>query len=310
MTSTSKRRSPILATLAAASIAWALVDIASSRAGTPANGFVAFGCNALGGNCTREIPDFASNGFPPYQASIEVPDGVCERVTRVGADVQIEHTWVGDLRVFLTHEASNRTALLLDRPGAQTIGDFGCPGAGVDVRIVDGDMAIRRADDSCAVTIPAIGDTKASALYSRTLTIEADDPPAFGGCDFDRFEGTVVTSGNSTLFADACPPLTVDGIHCDFVGRYNEDCGGEVTVRLTTNSGLATLRILEEAPARFIAVVESPRLANLQLFEEGRRRSRRDQRARDRRQQRPVAALAPVEWARRAGGARSKCTAS
>ena len=60
--------------------------------------------------------DSGADGPGINRFEIFVPDsGIIKDVKELFLD--IEHTWVGDLRITLTHKDSGTTALLLDRPG-------------------------------------------------------------------------------------------------------------------------------------------------------------------------------------------------
>ncbi len=260
----------ILPAVAALTVALSLGELAIQQArGGVAGGPLVFDCEIFGGNCSRNLfdaTDFGNTTFT-HSISLDVPGGMCDTAAAVGVDVQIDHSWVGDLELTLQKDSLNHTAVLLDRPGAERYFPFGCPGIGVDARISDGPS--RRADDACAITIPSIeGNLASSALFSH-LTITPSIAPTFDGCAFERFEGTFMPSFNSTVLESGCPPMDRLGIDCFFRGRFNESCGGEATVRLTTQGDpiTATMLILEEAPARFQADVESGSVAALTLFE-------------------------------------------
>jgi subtilisin-like proprotein convertase family protein len=152
----------LLSVIAATGLTLTLADLARSQI----EDFVIFDCASFGGNCTREIPDYDPNSLDPtLSISLEVPEESCATATAVGARLQIEHTWVGDLQVKLTHDSSNRTVTLIDRPGVDTLGPYGCPGHDVDVRIRDDTTIPGIADYTCDVTVPAIvGDVEHSGL--------------------------------------------------------------------------------------------------------------------------------------------------
>ena len=68
--------------------------------------------------------------------------------------VLIDHLWVGDLLVRLTHDDVTGVQLL-DRPGTTApLTDFGCDGVNLDAVFDDGASAA--AEDECASTIPTI----------------------------------------------------------------------------------------------------------------------------------------------------------
>jgi subtilisin-like proprotein convertase family protein/subtilisin family serine protease len=77
------------------------------------------------------IPDNNSVGVDSF---LSVPDN--GNVAVVSAYVRGEHTWVGDLRVRLTHPDGETSVLMIDRPGRpQTT--FGCDRGDFDVRLDD-----------------------------------------------------------------------------------------------------------------------------------------------------------------------------
>lgn len=68
--------------------------------------------------------------------------------------VAIRHTWVGDLRVSLTHETTGTTVVLIDRPGAPPL-SLGCTKDDIDATLDD--AAAAAAETACADTPPALG---------------------------------------------------------------------------------------------------------------------------------------------------------
>ena len=92
------------------------------------------------------IPDRDENGIDDL---ITIPDNVTIAGLRV--EVQIDHTWVGDLVVTLAHVETLTLTTLMFRPGQL---EFGCSGR--NVACVFDDAAATYADNQCADPPPAI----------------------------------------------------------------------------------------------------------------------------------------------------------
>ena len=73
--------------------------------------------------------------------------------------VQINHTWVGDLRVELTHVETGTTAMLINRPGLPppNLTCCGCNGNNIDAILSD--EASTALETTCEPTVPTIGGT-------------------------------------------------------------------------------------------------------------------------------------------------------
>jgi len=158
-----RRRAILFRCLAACAVgSLGLVFAAPAPAGV--EGFIVLDCATFGENCNREIPDFAKNTLISFvDSSIEVPPSTCDKVVAVGVDLRIDHTWVGDLVVTLENEENGDVTTILERPGVDDPGRFGCPGANVDVRIHDNGGTEGSVNSACAVTIPAIAGERSSA---------------------------------------------------------------------------------------------------------------------------------------------------
>ena len=73
------------------------------------------------------------------------PQGATDRLVISGADaagppvvyVEVEHSWVGDLTLTLTHESTGHSAILLDRPGCPEVAQMGVWGAGLSAAFAD-----------------------------------------------------------------------------------------------------------------------------------------------------------------------------
>jgi trypsin len=99
--------------------------------------------------------------FHSTDAVSTIAVGSSGTITDLDVGLRITHTWVGDLKVTLTHVSTGTTVILVDRPGTtvlpppgSSVGDFGCPGHDVDA-IFD-DEAAAPAEDMCLGTAPTI----------------------------------------------------------------------------------------------------------------------------------------------------------
>jgi len=68
--------------------------------------------------------------------------------------VQVSHSWVGDLRVTLSHLETGTTVTLIDQPGVPA-SSFGCSASDIDATLADD--ANFPAENECAGASPAIG---------------------------------------------------------------------------------------------------------------------------------------------------------
>ena len=82
-------------------------------------------------------------------------------VADLNVEVEITHTWVGDLEVTLTHVDTGTHVTVIDRPGTtvlpppgSSVGDFGCSGNNVDATLDD--EASTRVEDQCLGSTPTI----------------------------------------------------------------------------------------------------------------------------------------------------------
>jgi hypothetical protein len=106
-------------------------------------------CDTLSGPLA--IPDGDENGIDDQ---ITVADNVT--INNLKVQVQIDHTWVGDLAVMLVHVDTLTLTTLMFRPGEPP---YGCSGDNV-VCVFD-DSAATNADSQCADPSPAITGTVA-----------------------------------------------------------------------------------------------------------------------------------------------------
>lgn len=84
-----------------------------------------------------------------------------QTITDVNVTLNVTHTWVGDLRVTLTHVETGKTVTLIDRPGPAP---NGCSGNDVDV-VLD-DQAAQSVQDSCGTDIGLSGRLRPSSALS------------------------------------------------------------------------------------------------------------------------------------------------
>ncbi len=108
-----------------------------------------------------------SGSFPSVPAvPISIPDDdvaggadsnvIAQNATILDLEVlvQISHSWVGDLKVTLTHVETGTTVVLIDQPGVPA-SSFGCSRSNIDATLSD--EATLPVEDECAGGIPAIG---------------------------------------------------------------------------------------------------------------------------------------------------------
>ena len=100
------------------------------------------------------IPDNDEEGVLD-QILVPAEDDVPVRKLRV--EVAIDHTWVGDLSVFLFHGESLTVTTLLFRPGVRGEDELGC--SGDDIRCIFEDDSLVSADEACSEIPPAIAGT-------------------------------------------------------------------------------------------------------------------------------------------------------
>ncbi len=89
------------------------------------------------------IPDNSAEGL-----NSDFVVNEAQNVNDLNMAITIDHTYVGDLALRLTHVESGRTALLVDRPGLPDIGTFGCDGDNIDATFDD--EGTQAAEDTCS----------------------------------------------------------------------------------------------------------------------------------------------------------------
>ena len=76
--------------------------------------------------------------------------------------LNVTHSWVGDLGVVLTHVDTGTSVNMIDRPGVPALGTLGCENDDIDITLSDD--AASFAEDECSSSSPAIsGELKPSA---------------------------------------------------------------------------------------------------------------------------------------------------
>lgn len=113
-------------------------------------------CVADGGtNCPGAIPDNDTNGM---SSTLTIPAGSCVAgsVTDVNVNLDIAHTWVGDLQATLVGPDNVTQSVQFDRPGVPA-STFGC--SGNDINAVFDDAAAISAENECGAGIPTITGT-------------------------------------------------------------------------------------------------------------------------------------------------------
>ena len=78
-------------------------------------------------------------------------------IADLNLSVSITHSWVGDLKVTLTHEESGTSVILIDRPGNPGASDYGC--AENDIAALLDDEASSAVEDECSNATPTIAGT-------------------------------------------------------------------------------------------------------------------------------------------------------
>ncbi len=142
------------------------------------------------------IPDGSGSATPgaPASISITVPAFYTNAITDLDFDLQINHTWVGDLTATLTSPAGT-TVTLMNRPGTPP-GTFGCNRNDIDTTLDD--SAANAIENECAGATPTIAGTLSpnGALSAFNTEIPAGTW-TLTVTDNARFDlGTIISAGN------------------------------------------------------------------------------------------------------------------
>lgn len=129
----------------------------------------------------RDIPDNDPDGV-----STNILIGADQFVVDLNLQVEVTHTWVGDLSFTLSHEETGKLITLIDRPGYPAESN-GCNRGGIET-ILDDEITLP-VEERCSTQYPAI-----SGIY------QPEEPLA----DFDgeRFEGTWTLNATDHYQAD------------------------------------------------------------------------------------------------------------
>ncbi len=123
----------------------------------------------MGEYCSSAPLTLADNGSISDQISVDAAGLLSD----LELYLNIEHSWVGDLRLSLENTTASTQALLLDAPGHPAAAT-GCDGSDIDATLDD--QAAVRAEDACAEPPPALG----GRLRPQTPLAVFDDT-AFAG---------------------------------------------------------------------------------------------------------------------------------
>jgi len=91
---------------------------------------------------TCELEGFESGslnwGIPsPGRLVSDIRVNASGTITDLDVGVDIDHPWVGDLWVTLTHVDTGTVVSIIDRPGKPALGSFGCSGDNIDATLDD-----------------------------------------------------------------------------------------------------------------------------------------------------------------------------
>jgi hypothetical protein len=135
------KRLPMASLVLGASLALPIVAVAQ----TP----VVRDCEASGGdNCSADID---KNGAT-LSSDFVISEVACPTIFGMKVQVQVEHSWVGDLVVTLSNGVE--TVKLLERPGQDSIA-YGCSSDNIDALFTD--KAKLPGQEQCSFLYPAIG---------------------------------------------------------------------------------------------------------------------------------------------------------
>ncbi|WP_432410228.1 proprotein convertase P-domain-containing protein [Rasiella sp. SM2506] len=182
------------------------------------------------------IPDSNPAGLT---TTLDITDDF--NITDLDVDLDISHTWVGDIIVTLTAPDGTTSATIVDRPGAPATGTFGC--SGNDILATLDDEAATAVEDECGGGVPTIAGSfipnEALSVFDGistlgTWTLNVSDN---GGGD----TGTLnAWSLNYTYDAVASAPLDVI---LDVNGMATVNVA-DLLVSVTDNCGIASIEIL------------------------------------------------------------------
>lgn len=91
-------------------------------------------------------------------------------ITDLNVFVEINHSFVGDIAIYLQHLSTGTFVILLDRPGVPALGSLGC--SENDISAIFDDQALSDAEDQCATPIALTGNLLPSLPLSAFNTEE------------------------------------------------------------------------------------------------------------------------------------------
>ena len=157
------------------------------------------------------IPDSNMAGITD---TISISQFNTDVVTDMNVGVQINHTWVGDLVVSLTHVQSGTTVTLIETPGAPPTASS-CPGDDVDAVLDDG--APTPVETECDTpNVPAINGT-----FIPNQALSAFNGETMAG-DWVLHVADVGFADVGSLVSWCLDPSTVPGI------PYNDECSNAI----------------------------------------------------------------------------------
>jgi subtilisin-like proprotein convertase family protein len=126
------------------------------------------------GDCSPASPEFIPDSDPNGR-NFDCVITSSETISGLTVFLEIDHTWVGDLAVSLTHITSGTAISLIDRPGYAGSG-LGCAGANILVTLDDD--AAAAVEDQCA---PAPADPTIKGTFRPNGMLSAFDGESLGG---------------------------------------------------------------------------------------------------------------------------------
>ena len=121
--------------------------------------------------CNKKVKDIPDND--PSGVSTSILIGADQFVVDLNLQVDVNHTWVGDLSASLSHEDANKQITLVDRPGYPTQNN-GCNRAGIQA-ILDDEITLP-VKERCSTDYPAI-----SGIYRPEEPLEVFEGELFKG---------------------------------------------------------------------------------------------------------------------------------
>ena len=167
----------------------------------------------------QAIPDGSGNATPgaPATANIVVPAGVTAPISDLNFQLQINHTYVGDLIVTLTSPAGT-VVTLVDRPGSPApLGIFGCSSNNINTTLDD--EAATLVEDQCDASPLAIGGT-----HQPTGLLSAFDGESLAGTWVVSVTDNAGADTGTLISAGACldqttTPVTIGSFKSRLAGN-------------------------------------------------------------------------------------------